>query len=464
MPSGLSLDDVHILGIGGAGMSGIARILVAQGHKVSGSDLKESRRLKALQNLGVEVYLGHNPENIKPGKVIIASTAIKKDNIEILAAQDLGLKIYSRAQALAAITKDFETIAVSGTHGKTTTTSMITVVLQGAGLDPSYVIGSELAETGANAHLGHGKNIVVESDESDGAFLHLNPKFAVVTNVESDHLDYWKDFENLAKAFEEFVIKVANNDGYAVICTDDEGGQRLAEQVKSQIKVITYGQSATELKIVKVEAGLPGFKFCVEYKGEKLDEFELSVPGLHNVLNACAAIAVGMELGISPEKIRLALKKFTGTRRRFEYRGSVNQVRVFDDYAHHPTEIAATLKAAREVVKNGKLIVAFQAHHYYRTALFNKQFGESLGLADLAVVLEVYAPGETPIPGASGQTMASYVPLPTERVIFEPSFSKVPKHLVAFAEPNDIILTLGAGDIGMLGEEILNLLNHKFGK
>ena len=464
MTSSISLDDVHILGLGGAGMSGIARILIAQGHKVSGSDLKDSRRLTALKNLGVDVHIGHRKENVKPNKTIVASTAIKSDNIEISAAQEMGLQIYSRAQALAAITKDFKTIAVSGTHGKTTTTSMITVMLQGAGLDPSYVIGSELAETGANAHLGHGKHFVVESDESDGTFLQLNPQIAVVTNVEKDHLDYWKDFDRLADAFVQFVSKVKNNSGFAVICIDDEGGRLLAEKVSSKIKVITYGQKSADLKIINHEAKLPGYKFDVDYKGNKITDFELSVPGMHNVLNACAAVVVGLELGIETQKIKNALKKFTGTRRRFEFRGSVNQVRVFDDYAHHPTEIAATLRAARDVVGSGKLIVAFQAHHYYRTALFNKEFGESLGLADVAIVLEVYAPGETPIPGASGQTMASYVPLSREQVIFEPSFTQVPKHLVSFAEPNDIIITLGAGDIGMLGDEILDLLKKKFGQ
>ncbi|MGA0108806.1 MAG: Mur ligase domain-containing protein, partial [Candidatus Nanopelagicales bacterium] len=214
MTSSISLDDVHILGLGGAGMSGIARILIARGSQVSGSDLKESRRLNALKNLGVEVQIGHRRENVKPSKAIIASTAIKKDNVELLAAEDLGLEIYSRAQALAAITEGYETIAVSGTHGKTTTTSMVTVMLQSAGLDPSYVIGSELAETGANAHLGHGEYFVVESDESDGSFLQLNPKFAVVTNLESDHLDYWKEFEHLKKAFEKFVLKVGKNNGF----------------------------------------------------------------------------------------------------------------------------------------------------------------------------------------------------------------------------------------------------------
>lgn len=462
MTSSISLDDVHILGLGGAGMSGIARILVAQGKSVSGSDLKESRRLTALRNLGIEVFLGHKKENVKPTKTIIASTAIKSSNIEILAATELGLKIYSRAEALSAITRDFKSIAVSGTHGKTTTTSMVTVMLQGCAKDPSFVIGSELAETGANAHLGDSDLFVVESDESDGSFLHMSPSVAVVTNVEADHLDYWREFERLENAFLEFVLKVKDKQGFAVICVDDKGGRLLAEKVQKRIEMITYGQSNSDLQITQVTPGLPGFDFKLKFKGKDLGDFSLSVPGLHNVLNATAAVAVGLGLELDLNLIRNALKGFTGTRRRFEYRGSVRGVRVFDDYAHHPTEITATLKAARDVVENGKLIVAFQAHHYYRTALFNKEFGESLGLADIAIVLEVFAPGEEPIPGASGQTMASFVPLPKDQVVFEPSWSRVASRLVERAEPGDIIMTLGAGDIGMLGEEVLNLLQQKF--
>lgn len=462
MTSSISLDDVHILGLGGAGMSGIARILVAQGKSVSGSDLKESRRLTALRNLGIEVFLGHKKENVKPTKTIIASTAIKSSNIEILAATELGLKVYSRAEALSAITRDFKSIAVSGTHGKTTTTSMVTVMLQGCAKDPSFVIGSELAETGANAHLGDSDLFVVESDESDGSFLHMSPSVAVVTNVEADHLDYWRELERLEHAFLEFVLKVKDKQGFAVICVDDKGGRLLADKVQKKIKMITYGQSNSDLQITQVTPGLPGFDFKLKFKGKDLGDFSLSVPGLHNVLNATAAVAVGLGLELDIDLIRNALKGFTGTRRRFEYRGSVRGVRVFDDYAHHPTEITATLKAARDVVENGKLIVAFQAHHYYRTALFNKEFGESLGLADIAIVLEVFAPGEEPIPGASGQTMASFVPLPKDQVVFEPSWSRVASRLVERAEPGDIIMTLGAGDIGMLGEEVLNLLQQKF--
>lgn len=462
MTSSLSLDDVHILGLGGAGMSGIARILIAQGKKVSGSDLKDSRRLTALRNLGVEVFIGHSAENLSANKSIIASTAIKENNVEIIRAKEMGLNIYSRAQALRAITHGFKTVAIAGTHGKTTTTSMVTVTLQNCQQDPSFVIGSELAETGANAHLGHGEIFVVESDESDGSFLNLSPKVAVVTNVEPDHLDFWKQYEKLEQAFVDFVLKVKDQDGFAVICTDDKGAFKLAQEVQEKISLITYGQSQADLLISNVKPKLPGYSFNLEFQNKALGEFELSVPGMHNVLNATAAVAVGIGLGFDLSKIRTALQTFTGTRRRFEYRGSVNKVRVFDDYAHHPTEITATLKAAREVVGSGKLIVAFQAHHYYRTALFNKEFGEALGLADIAIVLEVFAPGEEPIPGASGQTMASHVPLPKDAVVFEPSWSQVAKRLVERAEPNDIIMTLGAGDIGMLAGEILDLLSVKF--
>jgi UDP-N-acetylmuramate--alanine ligase len=464
LSNNISLEDVHILGLGGAGMSGIARILVAQGKSVSGSDMKDSRRLSSLKNLGVQVFIGHNAENVDSKKSIIASTAIKESNIEIQRAKELNLPIYSRAQALSAITSDFTSIAIAGTHGKTTTTSMITVALQKCGLDPSFVIGSELTETGANAHLGHGDLFVVESDESDGSFLSLDPKVAVITNVEPDHLDHWKEFEKLEAAFLEFVLKVKANNGFAVICIDDQGANKLAEKAKDLIEMITYGTKNADLLITNVNHKLPGYSFNLSYKGKDLGEFDLSVPGMHNVLNATAAVAVGIGMQFELNKIKEALHGFTGTRRRFEYRGSVNKIRVFDDYAHHPTEITATLKAAREVVADGRLIVAFQAHHYYRTALFNKEFGEALGLADIAIVLEVFAPGEDPIPGASGQTMASFVPLPKEQVIFEPSWSKVAQRLVEPAQPNDIIMTLGAGDIGMLAPEILQLLDQKFSR
>ena len=457
------LGKVHILGIGGAGMSGIARLLVAQGINVSGSDAKDSRRVETLKKLGVKIFIGHDVKNIENIDTIIHSTAIKQNNIELKHATDLGLRILKRSDALGVLTRQFETIAVSGTHGKTTTTSMVTVALQACGQDPTFAIGSELSETGSNAHLGESKYFVVEADESDGTFLQLSPKVVIVTNVEADHLDHWQTLERIEQAFVEFTELTKSRDGFAVICQDDPGAQKLIAAAKSKsVKVLTYGQSENcDLKISNLMLGIPGPTFNLSYKGKDIGSISLKVLGTHNALNAAAALLVGLELGFEFEKLKQGISNFSGTRRRFEFKGSVNGIRVYDDYAHHPTEITATLKAAKDVVKDGKIIVAFQAHHYYRTALFNKEFGEALGLADNVVVLEVFAPGEEAIPGASGQTMASFVPLPNSQVIFEPSLSKVAKHLVSWAKPNDIIMTLGAGDIGLLAPEVLNLLENK---
>ena len=457
------LGKVHILGIGGAGMSGIARLLVAQGVEVSGTDAKESRRVEALRKIGVKIFIGHKPENINGVDSVIHSTAIKDNNTELIAANIKNLKILKRSDALGILTRQFETIAVSGTHGKTTTTSMVTVALQSCGEDPTFAIGSELSETGSNAHLGESKFFVVEADESDGSFLHLSPKIVVVTNVEPDHLDYWKTFEKIEEAFLEFSSSTKLRNGFAVICNDDNGAKKLIANAKlSGVNVITYGISdGSDLKISNLKLGIPGPTFNVNFRGRDLGEMTLKVLGTHNALNASAALAVGLELGFDFAQLKNGIANFSGTRRRFEYRGMANNIRVYDDYAHHPTEITATLKAARDVVAGGKIVVAFQAHHYYRTALFNKEFGQALALADEVVVLEVFAPGEEAIPGASGQTMASFVPLPKNQVIFEPSWSKVAQHLVDRAKPNDIIMTLGAGDIGLLAPEVLNLLESK---
>ena len=457
------LGKVHILGLGGAGMSGIARLLSAQGVEVGGSDVKESRRLEALRKIGVNVFVGHSPENLKDCQTVIHSTAIKENNPELKAAREKNLKVLRRADALGVLTRQFETIAISGTHGKTTTTSMVTVALQACGEDPSFAIGSELSETGSNAHLGEGKNFVVEADESDGSFLFLSPKVAVVTNVEPDHLDHWKTFDKIEAAFVEFCELTKDRNGFAVSWADDEGGRNLILKAKEKgVKTISYGtKSDSDLKITNLKLGLPGPSFDVNFEGKNLGRIELKVLGLHNALNAAAALCVGLGLGKDFNNLKNGISKFTGTRRRFEFRGSADGVRVYDDYAHHPTEIAATLKAARDVVETGKIVVAFQAHHYYRTALFNKEFGEALGLADQVVVLEVFAPGEEAIPGASGQTMASLVPLPQDQVVFEPSWSKVAQQLVNRAKPNDIIMTLGAGDIGLLAPEVLTLLEAR---
>jgi UDP-N-acetylmuramate--alanine ligase len=454
---------VHIVGIGGAGMSGIARIMLAQGMSVSGTDAKDSRRLQALRAVGVDARVGHDPLMVEGVDAVIVSTAIPATNAERIAATDLGIPVLSRAEALATVMAGSVGVAVAGTHGKTTTTSMLTVALQHCGVDPSFAIGSELNESGSNAHLGSGEVFVVEADESDGAFLHLSPYAAIVTNVEPDHLDHWGTFEAIEAAFLEFAIGIRDRDGFLVVCIDDRGGARLAQHAREAgVDVRTYGESReADYRLADPRLAGSGWAFDTVHNGVRLGEIVLQVPGRHNALNAMAAFVVGLGLDHSAADLRAGLESFSGTRRRFDFKGQVGDIRIYDDYAHHPTEIEATLRAAREVVGGGRLVVAFQAHHYYRTAMFVEEFGAALGLADDVVVLEVFAPGETPIPGASGQTMAANVPLPAEQVVFEPSWSAVAGHLAERARPGDIIMTLGAGDIGMIGLEVLDLLRAR---
>jgi UDP-N-acetylmuramate--alanine ligase len=463
-PADLSgLGRVHVVGIGGAGMSGIARILVARGVTVTGSDAKDSRRLAALRALGVEAYVGHAAEQVVGVDTVIASTAIKPDNPELVAARGAGLRVMGRAEALATLMEGYRGIAVAGTHGKTTTTSMLTVALQHCGADPSFAIGSELNESGSNAHLGTGEAFVAEADESDGAFLAL-PAFAgIVTNVEPDHLDHWGTFDAIEAAFLEFCTAIRDREGFVTVCVDDAGGARLADRARAAgVDVRTYGtEDGADFRVELVGVGDHGWHFDVLEHGVRLGVTELGVPGKHNVLNATAALVTGIGLGLPASDLRAGLETFSGTRRRFDFKGTADGVRVYDDYAHHPTEIAATLSAMRDVVGEGRLVVAFQAHHYYRTAMFTKEFGEALGLADEVVVLEVFAPGEDPIPGASGVAMASHVPLPPEQVVFEPSWSKVAGQLVSRAHAGDVVMTLGAGDIAMIGTEVLDLLRAR---
>jgi UDP-N-acetylmuramate--alanine ligase len=457
------LGHVFIVGIGGAGMSGIARILIAQGAQVSGSDAKESRRLEALRALGVEVFIGHSGDWLKGVDTLVFSTAIPATNPERLAAAELGITEMNRAEALVAVMAGSRGVAVAGTHGKTTTTSMLTVALQSCGADPSFAIGSELNETGANAHLGSGEIFVVEADESDGAFLHLDAVAAIVTNVEADHLNHWGSLEAIEQGFLDFAKNIHARSGFLTVCIDDAGGRKLALDAKAiGVDVRSYGTAPdADYRLVNPALVGRGWEYTVEHRGLSYGPVRLQVPGEHNALNALAALVTGLGLGFAADELISGLAEFTGTRRRFDFKGEADGVRVFDDYAHHPTEIAVTLRAARDVVGQGRLVVAFQAHHYYRTAMFLTEFGQALGLADEVIVLEVYAPGETPIPGASGQTMAANVPLPAQHVHFEPSWSAVAGELAARAKPGDLVMTLGAGDIGLLGAEVLEILARR---
>jgi len=455
-------DSVHILGIGGAGMSALARLLLARGVRVSGSDAKDSRRLDALRALGAQCTVGHDPANVGDVGAVVVSTAIGESNVELRAARERGIPVLHRSVALAMTMTGRTVLAVAGTHGKTTTTSILTVVLQACGQDPSFAIGSELNDSGSNAHLGTGDAFVVEADESDGSFLRLDARVGIVTNIEPDHLNYWGTAEAMTAGFHDFATAIGARGGYVVVCQDDPGAAALAVAARGEgVDVRTYGVSADSDYCVHVDELTPdGSVFRIS--GPSLADLtcRIGVAGLHNVLNATAAVVAAIGLGLPPAEVAAGVEQFVGTRRRFEFRGEVAGVRVFDDYAHHPTEIAATLRAARAVVGAGRIRVAFQAHHYYRTAMYLEEFGAALGLADFVVVLEVFAPGEEPIPGASGRGMADAVPLPPEQVVFEPSWSAVAGHLVAGARSGDMIMTLGAGDISLLIPDVLDLLSR----
>jgi UDP-N-acetylmuramate--alanine ligase len=465
-PSLDGVTRVHLIGIGGAGMSALARLMLAQGVPVSGSDAKESRRLSALRALGAQVHVGHGIECLDgepPASVVVASTAIPPTNPEVVEARRRGLPVWTRAEALNAVMAGRQPIAIAGTHGKTTTTSMVTVALQACGEDPSFAIGSELQSSGTNAHWGTGPHFVVEADESDGSFLAITPRVAVVTNVEADHLDHWADLASIEDAFVRFCAATKETDGVAVLCVDDPGARRVAERARAEgVRVVTYGQSAdADVRIVDPVASDRGWSFSVMDHGMRRGTVTLQVPGMHNALNAAAAWAVVSVLGAPVAEAAEGLEAFTGTQRRFELRGQVDGIRVYDDYAHHPTEVEVTLRAAREVAGEGRVVVAFQSHRYTRTSIFALDFGRALGLADEVVVLEVYSAGEQPIPGASGAVIAAAVPLPADRVHFEPSWAQVPRVVVERARPGDVVLTMGAGDVGLLAPQIVEMLRER---
>ena len=450
-------DAVHILGIGGAGMSALARLLLARGVTVPGSDAKDSRRLQALRALGAQCYVGHDAAHVGEVGALVVSTAIADSNVELVAARERGIPVLHRSVALTMTMAGSQVYAVAGTHGKTTTTSMLTVILQACDADPSFAIGSELNDSGSNAHLGTGSAFVVEADESDGSFLRLDASVGIITNIEPDHLNYWGTAEAMEQGFLDFATGIRDRGGFVVMCADDPGAAAMTQRAQAEgVDVRTYGmEQPADYAVTVAEATGESSTFVIE--GPDLSvTAHVGVGGLHNVLNATAAMVAAAGAGFPTDGIVEGIGHFRGTRRRFEFRGEANGVRVFDDYAHHPTEIAATLRAARAVVGEGRIRVAFQAHHYYRTAMYLREFGEALGLADFVVVLEVFAPGEEPIPGASGQGMADAVPLPREDVVFEPSWGSVSGHLVRGAEQGDIIMTLGAGDIHLLVPEILD--------
>jgi UDP-N-acetylmuramate--alanine ligase len=457
-------ERVHLIGIGGAGMSGIARILLARGVAVSGSDAKDSRAVLALRALGARVDVGHDAAHLPSDATVVVSTAIRETNPELAAARERGLPVVHRAQALAALTVGRRVAAVAGTHGKTSTTSMLTVALQHCGLDPSFAIGGDLTSTGAGAHHGDGDVFVVEADESDGSFTAFTPDVAVITNVEPDHLDHHGTEQAYRAVFAEFVDRIRPG-GTLIACTDDPGVAPLVARAQDRgLTVRCYGHGdqadAVLLEFTPYGAGARVRARLGAWPDGGELALRLAVPGEHMALNALGAALAAVELGAHRDCLVEGLASFDGVRRRFEYRGRVNGVAVYDDYAHHPTEVQATLRAAREVAGGGRVVVAFQPHLYTRTRTFAGAFGAALGLADEVVVLDVYGAREDPEPGVTGALVAGAVPLPAERVHYVPRWAEVPAVLAGLARPGDLVLTMGAGDITVLGPEVLRELER----
>ncbi|MEP6853432.1 MAG: UDP-N-acetylmuramate--L-alanine ligase [bacterium] len=453
------LGRVHLVGIGGAGMSGIARILLARGLEVSGSDARDSAALRALQAMGATVFVGHAAGQVGAADTVVVSSAIRETNPELAQALSRGLRVLPRAAALAALMAGRHGVAVAGTHGKTTTTSMLTVALQHCGADPSFAIGGDLNDAGSNAHHGTGSLFVAEADESDGSFLLLSPQAAIVTNVEADHLDFHGTLEAYVDAFTEFVARLGPT-GLLVAGADDPGAAALAAQARTiGVPTYTYGVSdSADLRLEQVSIRAGGTSYRAVFGGTPVGRVELAVPGHHLALNSAAALLTGLQLGLPAGLLREGLAAYTGVRRRFEFKGTAGGVRVFDDYAHHPTEVAAQLRTARVVAGAGGLIVVFQPHLYSRTQIFAREFGVALGLADEVVVMDVYAAREDFVPGVTGSLIAAHVPLPPARVHVQPSWSAVAGDAAGLARPGDLVVTMGAGDVTMIGPEVLDRL------
>jgi len=448
---------LHFIGIGGSGMSGLARIALSHGIAVSGSDAKDSSVLSALGALGAKVFSDHLAHQVDGSDFIIYSTAIGQNNVELARARELNLPILTRAQALAILMSDSRSIAVAGTHGKTTTSSMLTVALQACGLDPSFAIGGTLTSSGSNAHRGTGEHFVAEADESDGSFIEYRPFAAIVTNVEHDHVDYFATEADVTQAFSDFAATIAK-DGYLVYCADDAGSAHLASSVQGP-KLISYGTSVgADLFIDSINLLPMGSTSRVLWKGRAIGNLSLQVPGLHNVLNAGAALAMGLSLGAPAAEMLTGLASFHGTGRRFELKATVHGIRIIDDYGHHPTEVEVTLTAAKRYAGEGRLIVIFQPHRYSRTKAFMSEFAKALGIADQVVLLEIYAASEKPIPGVTSETIAEKM----ENGHFIPNFLEASEWVIAEAKPGDVIVTLGAGDVNSLAPIISDGLARRF--
>ncbi len=450
-----NVTKIHMIGIGGAGMSGIAEVLLNLGYAVSGSDVADGIVVRRLRGLGAEIHIGHAAENVGAVNVVVKSSAVRDDNPEIVAAREHGIPVIPRAEMLAELMRLRTGIAIAGTHGKTSTTSLTAAIFDAARLDPTVIIGGRINAYGANARLGQGKYLIAEADESDGSFLCLLPIINVVTNVDQDHLDHYGTQEAIDDAFVSFMNQVPFY-GLNVVCGDDPGVQRLLSRVKRP--VVTYGfGSENHIRAEVLECGVIN-RFRVFIRGKELGEVRLAQPGRHQVLNSLAAIGVALDAGISPRCCIDGLARFGGVGRRFEYKGEKNGILVVDDYGHHPVEIAATLATARTAYPGRRIVVAFQPHRFSRTQALFGEFCQVLGTVDKLLLTEIYPASEKPIPGVTGQNLAQGIRQVSKAdVTYFQDFDSMVEALPGILKPGDLFLTVGAGNVTTVGPRFLAL-------
>jgi UDP-N-acetylmuramate--alanine ligase len=454
--------SIHFVGIGGIGMSGIAEVLLNLGYAVTGSDISETDITNRLASLGACIFSGHQASNLGNADVVVTSTAVKTDNPEVVEANRRGIPVIPRAEMLAELLKMKLSVAVSGSHGKTTTTSMISTVLASGGLDPTMVIGGKLASIGSNAKIGDGEVIVAEADESDGSFLKLSPSLAVITNVDLEHLDYYRDINDIKEAFLKFA-NIVPFYGAAILCLDDKNVQAILPRIKR--RVITYGlTSKADYVAYDIVSTGKGNRFSVRYRDKYLGDVHLNVPGLFNVYNSLAAIAIAFELDMTFPAIREGLKCFQGVHRRLELKGTIKGIDVLDDYGHHPTEIRATLSAVRQAW-GGRIIVVFQPHRYSRTKALFEEFLGAFSDADILLVTDIYPASEEAIPGVNAEKLCEAIRARGHgNVAHLAGFDAIVSRLVELAAPSDVVVTLGAGSVWKIGEAFLNRMSPETGK
>ncbi|GAW28790.1 UDP-N-acetylmuramate--L-alanine ligase [Carboxydocella sp. ULO1] len=447
---------VHFIGIGGSGMSGLAELLLGRGHQVSGSDVKASQVTAKLERMGARVSIGHRAELVEGAELVVVSTAIRPENPELVRAQLLGLPIWHRSDLLAWFMQQQEGIGIAGAHGKTTTTGMVATMLLQAGLDPTVVVGGTFRTIGGNARLGQGRYLVAEADESDGSFLKLPIKYGVVTNIEADHLDYYGDLSKIITAFRTYLNRLPG-DGLAVLGIDNPLTASLAAEHKGP--KLTYGFAATADYRVEEPVREGAWQVATVYEGgQKLGQLRLAVPGRHNAVNALAAVALGRHFGLAFPAIADGLAQFQGVMRRFETLGRHLGIWVVDDYAHHPTEVQATLKAARQAGPR-RLVACFQPHRYTRTKFLGEEFAQSFAEADLVLLTDIYSAGEDPIPGVSTEVIIAAMPAEVRaRTLYCPTLPQLKEKLLQILQPGDLVLTMGAGNIRQVGEELAQIL------